>query len=160
MNRIALLLSSAVLLLGSAAAQDEQPREKVRSFTFTQQGPMVGPQGMNMFFQDDRIPIHDLSFFSAEVASAGEVVTASPYSATATTETTQVLGDGNKIVNTTSSLVARDSQGRTRRETTLNRIGTMQMDSPKLVFINDPTTHTQYILAPGESTKVIKSEAT
>jgi hypothetical protein len=56
--------------------------------------------------------------------------------------------------------VARDSQGRTRRETDLHRIGTMQVDSPKMVFINDPTTHTQYIFTPGggEATKVIRSE--
>jgi len=86
-------------------------------------------------------------------------VTAAPYTATATTESTQVLADGNKIVNKTSSFVARDSQGRTRRETDLHRIGTMQVDSPKTVFINDPTTHTQYIFTPGgEATKVIRSQ--
>ncbi|MCU1253934.1 MAG: hypothetical protein JWM83_233, partial [Candidatus Angelobacter sp.] len=38
-------------------------------------------------------------------------------------------------------------------------IGTMQVDSPKTVFINDPTKHTQYIFSPGgEATKVIRSE--
>jgi hypothetical protein len=88
-------------------------------------------------------------------------VTAAPYTATATTESTQVLADGNKIVNKTSSFVARDSQGRTRRETDLHRIGTMQVDSPKTVFINDPTTHTQYVFVPGgEATKVIRSQGT
>jgi hypothetical protein len=93
------------------------------------------------------------------MAGAGEVVTAAPYTATATTESTQVLADGNKIVNKTSSFVARDSQGRTRRETDLHRIGTMQVDSPKMIFINDPTTHTQYIFTPGgEGTKVIRNE--
>ena len=79
------------------------------------------------------------------MAGAGEVVTAAPYTATAITESTQILGDGNRIVNKTSSFVARDSQGRTRRETSFSRIGPLQVDSPKLVFINDPTTHTQYI---------------
>jgi hypothetical protein len=89
------------------------------------------------------------------------VVTGAPYSATAITETTQVLADGNRIVNKTSSFVARDSQGRTRRETDLHRIGTMQVDSPKTVFINDPIAHTQYIFTPGgEATKVIRSEGT
>jgi hypothetical protein len=35
----------------------------------------------------------------------------------------------------------------------------MQVDSPKTVFINDPTKHTQYIFTPGgEATKVIRSE--
>ena len=76
---------------------------------------------------------------SSLTAGAGEVVTAAPYTATATTESTQVLADGNRIVNKTSSFVARDSQGRTRRETDLHGIRTMQVDSPKTVFINDPT---------------------
>jgi len=111
----------------------------------------------NMLFQDDRISIADATFFLAEVAAVGEVVTAVPYIGIAITETTQILGDGNRIVGKTSAFVARDSQGRTRREIALSRIGTLQMDSPKMVFINDPTTHTQYVLTPDQSTKVVKS---
>jgi hypothetical protein len=159
MNRIAILLVSALLLAGTAVAQESAPREKARTFTFTQDEPitMVSPFSM---MQSESLPEGKISFFSAEMAGAGEVVTAAPYTATATTESTQVLGDGNRIVNKTSSFVARDSQGRTRRETDLHRIGTMQVDSPKMVFINDPTTHTQYIFTPGrgEATKVIRSE--
>jgi hypothetical protein len=158
MNRIAILLVSALLLAGTLVAQESAPTLKARTFTFTQDEPitMVAPFGM---MQYERIPEGKIEFFSAEMAGAGEVVTAAPYTATATTESTQVLGDGNRIVNKTSSFVARDSQGRTRRETDLHRIGTMQVDSPKMVFINDPTTHTQYIFTPGgEATKVIRSE--
>jgi hypothetical protein len=158
MNRIAVLLLSALMMAGSAAAQESAPKEKVRTFTFTQDEPitMMAPFGM---MQYERLPEGKIEFFSAEMAGAGEVVTAAPYTATATTESTQVLADGNRIVNKTSSFVARDSQGRTRRETDLHRIGTMQVDSPKTVFINDPTAHTQYIFTPGgEATKVIRSE--
>jgi len=132
----------------------------VRTFTFTQNEPitMMAPFGM---MQYERMPEGKIEFFSAEMAGAGEVVTAAPYTATATTESTQVLADGNRIVNKTSSFVARDSQGRMRRETDLHRIGTMQVDSPKTVFINDPTTHTQYIFTPGgEATKVVRSQGT
>src|SRR4029077_20502413 len=160
MNRIVILLVSAFLLAGSSAAQESAPREKVRTFTFTQDEPMtmMAPFGM---LQRERLPEGEISFFSAEMASAGEVITAAPYTATATTETMQVLTDGNKIVNKTSSFVARDSQGRTRRETDLHRIGTLPVDSPKTVFINDPTTHTQYIFTPGgEATKVIRGNST
>ena len=158
MNRIAVLLVSALVLAGSVAAQESAPKEKVRTFTFTQDEPitMMAPFGM---MQGERLPEGKIEFFSAEMAGAGEVVTAAPYTATATTESTQVLADGNRIVNKTSSFVARDSQGRTRRETDLHRIGTMQVDSPKTVLINDPTTHTQYIFTPGgEATKVVRSE--
>jgi hypothetical protein len=158
MNRITVLLVSALLLAGTAVGQESAPKEKVRTFTFTQDEPitMMAPFGM---MQREALPEGKIEFFSAEMAGAGEVVTAAPYTATATTESTQVLADGNKIVNKTSSFVARDSQGRTRRETDLHRIGTMQVDSPKMVFINDPTMHTQYIFTPGgEGTKVIRSE--
>ena len=158
MNRIAILLAGALLMAGSPAAQESAPKEKVRTFTFTQNDPitMMAPFGM---MQYERMPEGKIEFFSAEMAGAGEVVTAAPYTATATTESTQVLADGNRIVNKTSSFVARDSQGRTRRETDLHRIGTMQVDSPKTVFINDPTAHTQYIFTPGgEATKVIRSK--
>src|SRR5579864_4756631 len=160
MNRIAVLLLSALVMAGSAAAQESAPKEKVRTFTFTQDEPitMMAPFSM---MQRDSLPEGKIEFFSAEMAGAGEVVTAAPYTATATTESTQVLADGNRIENKTSSFVARDSQGRTRRETDLHRIGTMQIDSPKTVFINDPTTHTQYIFTPGgEATKVVRSEGT
>ncbi len=160
MNRITILLLSALVMAGSAAAQESAPKEKVRTFTFTQDEPITMMAPFSMMMQNERLPEGKIEFFSAEMAGAGEVVTAAPYTATATTESTQVLADGNKIVNKTSSFVARDSQGRTRRETDLHRIGTMQVDSPKMVFINDPTTHTQYIFTPGggEATKVIRSE--
>lgn len=155
MNRIAVLLAGLLLFAGSALAQEshEQAREKARIFV-SQPMTVVAPGG-DMMFQ--RVPEGDVSFFSAEMAS-GDVVTAAPYTANAVTENTQVLADGNHIVNKNSSFVARDSQGRTRRETTLNRIGPLQVDSPKMVFINDPTTHTQYILTPGDNAKVIKGE--
>ncbi len=159
MNRIAILLASALLLAGTVTAQESAPKEKTRTFTFTQDEPISMVAPLTMMLQRDRLPEGEISFFSAEMAGAGEVVTAAPYTATAVTESTQVLGDGNRIVNKTSSFVARDSQGRTRRETDLHRIGTMQVDSPKTIFINDPTAHTQYIFTQGgEATKVIRSE--
>lgn len=162
MNRIAIFLTSVLLLAVSAAAQDAVPGEHVHTFTFTQDEPLKAPSPIfNMMLQREKLPEGEVSFFAAEMAGAGEVVTAAPYSATANTESTQVLGDGNRIVNKTSSFVARDSQGRTRRETSVHRIGPLQVDSPKLVLINDPTTHTQYILQPGgEATKVIRKEGT
>jgi hypothetical protein len=156
MNRFAVVLASALLLAGSALAQESQSQEKSRTFFNQVPVTIMSPNG-DMMFQRERIPDGEISFFSAEMAS-GDVVTAAPYTATAVTESTQVLADGNRIVNKTSSFVARDGQGRTRRETTLNRIGPMQVDSPKMVFISDPTTHTQYIVTPQDATKVVKGE--
>src|SRR5205807_682280 len=55
--------------------------------------------------------------------SFDKLVKGAPYSAQAVTEMTQILSDGNRIVNTSSAAVYRDGQGRTRREQTLKAIG-------------------------------------
>jgi len=161
MKRIAILLVSATLLAGIASAQENAPREKVRTFTFTQNDPgTVFTPGLEMMLQREQLQ-EKIEFFSTELMVAGEVVTGAPYSATAVTETTQTLSDGNRIVNKSSGLVARDGQGRTRRETTLHRIGTMDVNAPKTTyFINDPVTHTQYVVNGNEATKIVRSEAT
>ena len=156
MNRVAMLLASALLLAGTVAAQETAPREKVRTFTLSQGEPMTFfSAGPDMMFQNEALP--KIEFFSTELAG-GEVITGAPYSATAVTETTQALADGNRIVNKSSGLVARDSQGRTHREITLHRIGPLAVDSPKTYFINDPVTHTQYVITGNEGTKTIRNE--
>lgn len=156
MNRIVVVLIAGLLLAGSVAAQESTPQERTGIITID--GPMHMP-GMNLFVQSDPGQQVEKAFFMTEMTAGGELVTNAPYSATAVEETTQTLSDGNRIVRKSSDFVARDSQGRTRRETTLNRIGPVQVDSPKMVFINDPTTHTQYILSPGgDATKVVRSE--
>jgi len=65
---------------------------------------------------------------------------------------TQVLGDGNRINNKTTVSLARDSQGRTRREETMGMVGPWQVNGPKLVFINDPTSQTNYVLDANKQT--------
>ncbi len=150
------MLTGVLLLAAGAAAQESAPQEKMRSFTWEEATPK-----MNFFYQNNSGQQLEKAFFLAsDMNSGGELVTNAPYTATAVEENTQVLADGNRIAHKSSDFVARDSQGRTRRETTLTRIGTVQMDAPKMVFINDPTTHTQYILTPGDATKVVKSENT
>ncbi|HLY93122.1 MAG TPA: hypothetical protein VKQ89_07700 [Candidatus Angelobacter sp.] len=162
MNRIAIFLTGAILLAGSALAQENAPREKARTFTFTQAEPLsvYSPNLDMMMFQRERIPAQ-VEFFSSELAAGGEVITGAPYTATAVTESTQTLADGNRIVNKSSGFVARDSQGRTRREMTLHRIGPLDVNGPKpTFFINDPVTHTQYVVTGNEATKIVKSEGT
>jgi hypothetical protein len=157
MNRIAILLAGA-LLAGTLSAQETAPREKARSFTFVQNEPgAVFSANPDLMFQREALP-GQVEFFSTEVAAAGETITGAPYSATAVTETTQTLADGNHIVNKSSGLVARDSQGRTRRETLLHRIGPLSVDAPKTFFINDPVTHTQYVITGNEGTKIARNE--
>jgi hypothetical protein len=163
MNRVAALFICALLTAG-AAAQEGTQRDKVRGFSWIQEervpfpGAPLSP-GMNFFYQSDPTHGAQVALHMTEMAGGGEVVTNAPYTANAVEETTQLLGDGNRIVNKSSDFIARDSQGRTRRETTLNRIGPVTVNGA-VIFLNDPTTHTQYVLQNGDATKIIRSEAT
>ncbi len=77
-------------------------------------------------------------WLTVAVADSGKTVTGAPYTATASTETTQVLADGNRIVNKTESQLARDGQGRTRRQEVMSNVGPLATNAPKMAFINDP----------------------
>lgn len=95
-----------------------------------------------------------LVFVSSEFSFGGEVVTGAPYSAEAVTETIQVLSDGNRIVRRSTATVYRDSQGRTRHETTVGGIGPYGPagETREHVFINDPVAKVNYILNPQNRT--------
>jgi hypothetical protein len=74
-------------------------------------------------------------------------VKGAPYSATMNNESVQTLADGNRIVQTTTGTVFRDSQGRTRQDAALPAIGNLSAASaPHLVFIQDPVAGTSYTL--------------
>jgi hypothetical protein len=78
----------------------------------------------------------------------GKLVKGAPYSAQALTETTQTLGDGNRIVNKSTSSVYRDSEGRTRREQTIRALGPFATagEPPQMIFISDPVAGVNYSL--------------
>jgi hypothetical protein len=94
----------------------------------------------------------------ADVAEFGQVpittalagpmanVTGAPYSAQSTTERVQVLADGNRIMQTTSGSVARDSQGRVRREESLPGLKTGDGEAPQIVMIDDPVAQVHWTL--------------
>ena len=85
-------------------------------------------------------------FIYHEVMRGGEFVKGAPYTATAVTETTPVLADGNRIVNKSVALLARDSEGRTRREETVSNLGPLHTSASRLAFITDPVANTEYVL--------------
>ena len=88
------------------------------------------------------------TFVSAIGPGSGKLVTDAPYSAQAATETVQTLADGNRITHQSSSTLYRDSQGRTRRDQTLDAIGPFgaAANPPNLTFITDPVAQLQYVL--------------
>lgn len=74
-------------------------------------------------------------------------VKGAPYSATTTSESVQTLADGNRISQTSTGSVARDSQGRTRQDTALPPIGNLSAAHlPHLVFVRDPVAGTSFTL--------------
>lgn len=77
---------------------------------------------------------------------AGATVTGAPYSAQITTERVQVLQDGNRIVQTTSGTVARDGQGRTRREESVIGLKAANGEPPRMVMIDDPVAQVHWTL--------------
>src|SRR5260370_13846805 len=89
----------------------------------------------------------------------GKFITGAPYTATVSNEMSEVLADGNRINNKTSASLARDSQGRTRREETMGMVGPWQVNGPKLVFINDPTSQTNYVLDSDKQTVAVLKHA-
>jgi hypothetical protein len=75
----------------------------------------------------------------------GQIVTGAPYSATATTESIQVLADGNRIVKKTTAFLARDGKGRTRRDETMDKVGPWAVQGPKVSYIQDPVAGADYV---------------
>ena len=101
--------------------------------------------GGNVMFQSAG-PVGTVAFSSFEKGSAAPVKGA-PYSATINNESVQTLADGNRIVQTNTGTVLRDSQGRTRQDAALPAIGNLSAASaPHLVFIQDPVAGTSYTL--------------
>jgi hypothetical protein len=133
MNRIFVLIGASLLFCVGAFAQGAPPGDVMffQSAAAGQVGGVTSSGGM---------------FFSTEMPGSAKVVTGAPYTATASTEMTQVLSDGNRIVNKNTTSLARDSQGRTRREETRGMVGPWQVNGPKLVFINDPASQTNMVL--------------
>jgi hypothetical protein len=79
--------------------------------------------------------------------AASAPVQGAPYSASIKNESVQTLADGNRIVQSSTGTIARDSLGRTRQDTSLPPIGNLSAaDAPHLLFIHDPVAQASYTL--------------
>jgi hypothetical protein len=118
------LLVSTLVLAATAVAQPPQGRG----------GPGPGGPGGR--------------FIGAEVGIPGRTIKNSPFSAEIVTETTQILPDGNRIKQSSTVRVYRDSDGRTRHEQSLNNLNGLAPNStlPQVAFINDPVGGAHYAL--------------
>jgi hypothetical protein len=84
------------------------------------------------------------------------VIKNAPFTGDLTTETTQTLGDGNRIHQTATAHMVRDSEGRTRREQSLSGLGPLGSTSgnAQAIFIDDPVAGVNYALNPKDHTAV------
>jgi hypothetical protein len=148
MKALHILLAAALSTAGAAIAQNAPASPPSQERVMIMQSPMNHEDGPG------------ITLLHTEMMDIHEQVKGSPYSATATTESTQVLPDGNRIVNKQSGFVARDSQGRVRREQNMGHIGPLQADGSKVIFIHDPVAQTGYVLNPDTQTaSVMKHDA-
>ena len=136
----ALFLGALALTVMSAISAFGQEKGVVVQNERVIQGP-GGPEG-------PLPPDHNFVFVSSEMNFDGKLVKGAPYSAQAVTETTQTLGDGNRIVNKSVAAVYRDSEGRTRREQSLRALGPFATagEPSQTIFINDPVAGVNYAL--------------
>jgi len=129
-----------MVLISAAIASGQEKR-----VTTVSRGERVVTQG------PETQPLENVVFAGSEMGFSfdGKLVKGAPYSAQAVTETTQTLGDGNRIVNQNSARVYRDSEGRTRREEAIGGIGPLANGQmPQAIFINDPVAGVSYMLEP------------
>lgn len=79
-----------------------------------------------------------------------------PYIADVTTEFHQEFADGNRVEHKSTATVARDSQGRTRREQTLGPPPGAQAEGEarQVILINDPVAKVAYSLDPEKRTAI------
>jgi hypothetical protein len=91
-------------------------------------------------------PLPQVMFFAN--GNAEEAIKGSPYSAETITESVQVLADGNRITRTNKTSFARDSEGRTRRDSTFQHFGTLGQSNEEFstTYIQDPVAQVAYSL--------------
>lgn len=106
-----------------------------------QEGPPDGPRAPRAR------PEGALDFASIEMLGGGRVVKGLPYTADAVIESTQMLRDGTSISHKSVTSIARDGEGRLRRERTLDSIGPfMAAEGPRtLVVIDDPIMGSHFV---------------
>ena len=133
MYKIAILsvLCAACAFAQNTAVFDSGPRLEARmeqGVKVTTGGPQFGVVGVT----------------GAMVGPAG-IQAGAPYSAQVVTQRLQVLGDGNRIEETTTGSVARDGQGRVRRDESLPALAG-NGEAPHIVMIDDPVAQVHWTL--------------
>jgi Ca2+-binding EF-hand superfamily protein len=95
----------------------------------------------------ERQPPPNARFLEAEMRFGDRLVKNAPFSAEIIIENTRRLFDGSIITSQNKGAIFRDGAGRTRREQTIDKIGSFSIGEPqKIVLINDFDAKTHYFL--------------
>jgi hypothetical protein len=133
MNTKKLMLASLLACALTPVLAEEAPADQQKESVIT--GPVTVRHGdANVVINSTMLRMH------------GRVVKNAPYSVQEVMERQQTLADGNQIVNTTTSMSYRDSQGRVRDEHR-DRKGEVTT-----VTISDPVANMTYVLHPKDKT--------
>src|SRR3954452_17301554 len=117
-----------VLCAGCALAQGENTTER-KSVIHMGDPAEFGPMGITTM-----------------LAGPIGTVAGAPYSAQVVTQRIQVLADGNRIEQSSTGSVARDSQGRIRRDEALPGLEGDKGESAHVVMIDDPVAQVHWTL--------------
>ncbi len=125
------------------------PTQGIATFS-SQDGVVHNLEGQNFsFVRGGNGQDFTYNFVSSEMSFDGKLVKGAPFTADIENESVKTLADGNRIVHKNSGSIARDGEGRTRRETTINAIGSFSGGEPaKTVTINDPVAGAMFMLEP------------
>jgi hypothetical protein len=129
---VAFMLSAIIGFAAAQAPSDSGPI--VVSQNGSEAAPIPLTSGMATFHLQEKMD--------------AEPVKGAPFCATIVTEHTQSFADGNRIHTSDNSSLCRDSEGRTRREATLNLMGAAAQAAPPpmLITILDPVAGFRYML--------------
>jgi hypothetical protein len=145
-RKLMIVPALTILAAAPAAAQDV-------IYHFEQR---VGPPGQGDVFTLPAPPPgagatieQRMGLLAVEPFDMAAPMTGAPYTADISTDVVQQLADGNRIERHTTSSVARDGQGRARREQQLTAIGAIlpQVDG-RIITIMDPVARVHYSLDP------------
>jgi hypothetical protein len=87
----------------------------------------------------------------------GRTVAGSPFSAQIVSTSTQTLADGSHISRNLNATVARDSQGRTYRQQSMQSLGPVSTGSKTVVFLRDPVAGASHVLSVDEKTDTVST---
>jgi hypothetical protein len=86
----------------------------------------------------------------------GRTVTGAPFTAQIVSTATQTLTDGSHIARNVNASIARDGQGRTYRQQTMEHLGPVSTGSGKtVIFLHDPVAHTSHVISNDTKTAVL-----